>query len=284
MKKEQFELLCKDGTRRSVDDYRTCNWGNVPSRAIVTSSATKFETRRLYQRFLEKAVRIFHKNRNDTSGYPINRFDSGQRDFENRPGYNKYGESGLNRGEGGYNRDEAGFNRGEGGFNRDEGGFNRGESGFNRSEGGFNRGEGSFNRDEGGFNRGEGGFNRGEGDFNRGEGGFNRGQGGFSRGEGSFNRGGAGFENPNEYTTDNWNRNGYERNYGGSGGNGLNSWEKPRYNDTFNYYNRDHPFTENPNIQPIEVFELYESAPRYGMQHNLIFSVSHTCFLTYSCC
>lgn len=69
VKKEQFELLCKDGTRRSVDEYKICNWGTVPSRAIVTSSATNFEIRRMYQRFLKKAVRIFHKNKNDTTGF-----------------------------------------------------------------------------------------------------------------------------------------------------------------------------------------------------------------------
>lgn len=183
MKKEQFELLCRDGTRRSVDDYRICNWGTVPSRAIVTSSATNFEIRRMYQRFLEKAVRIFHKNKSNTTD--SNRFDDNQRNYENRSGYN------------------------------------------NRFD------ENDFNRD--------------------------------------------GINNPNEYSTDNWDRNGYDRSFGGGGGgNGFNSWEKPAINDTFNYYNRNH--TESTNVQPIEVFDLYESAPRYGMQHNLIFSVRHTYF------
>lgn len=176
VKKEQFELLCKDGTRRSVDEYRTCNWGTVPSRAIVTSSATNFETRRMYQKFLEKAVRIFHKNRNDTTG--SNRFDDNQRNHENRPDFN------------------------------------------NRF---------------------------GEDDFNR-----------------------NGVNNPNEYNTDNWNRNGYDRSF--SGNNRFNSWEKRAINDTSDY-NRNH--TESTTAQPIEMFDLYESAPRYGTKHNLIFSVSH---------
>lgn len=176
VKKEQFELLCKDGTRRSVDEYRTCNWGTVPSRAIVTSSATNFKIRRMYQKFLEKAVRIFHKNRNDTTG--SNRFDDNQRNYESRPDYN------------------------------------------NRF---------------------------GEDDFNR-----------------------NGVNNPNEYNTDNWDRNGYDRSF--SGNNGFNSWEKPAINDTSDY-NRNH--TESTTVQPIEVFDLYESAPRYGTKHNLIFSVSH---------
>lgn len=174
VKKEQFELLCKDGTRRSVDEYSTCNWGTVPSRAIVTSSAINFKIRRMYQRFLEKAARLFRKNRNDTTD--SNRFDDNQKSYENRPSYN------------------------------------------NRF---------------------------GEDDFNR-----------------------NGVNNLNEYSTDNWGRNGYDRSF--NGGNGLNSWEKPAINDTIDYYNRDH--TEPTNVQPIEVFDLYESAPRYGMQHNLIFS------------
>lgn len=177
VKKEQFELLCKDGTRRSVDEYSTCNWGTVPSRAIVTSSAINFKIRRMYQRFLEKAARLFRKNRNDTTD--SNRFDDNQKSYENRPSYN------------------------------------------NRF---------------------------GEDDFNR-----------------------NGVNNLNEYSTDNWGRNGYDRSF--NGGNGFNSWEKPAINDTIDYYNRDH--TEPTNVQPIEVFDLYESAPRYGMQHNLIFSVSH---------
>lgn len=183
VKKEQFELLCRDGTRRSVDEYRICNWGTVPSRAIVTSSATNFEIRRMYQRFLEKAVRILHKNKNNTTD--LNHFDNNQKNYENRSGYN------------------------------------------NRF------GENDFNRD--------------------------------------------GVNTPNEYSTD-WDRNGYDRSFGGGGGggggggNGFNSWEKPAINDTFDYYHRDH--TEPTNIQPIEVFDLYESAPRYGMQHNLIFSDS----------
>jgi hypothetical protein len=53
--KDSFELLCTDGSRRPVDDYLSCNWGRVPSDAIVTSSAVSFEDRRKYQLFLEKA-------------------------------------------------------------------------------------------------------------------------------------------------------------------------------------------------------------------------------------
>ncbi|KAG7190091.1 hypothetical protein KM043_006226 [Ampulex compressa] len=74
IKKENFNLLCRDGTRKSIDEYRLCNWGTVPSRAVVTSSATKPQIRRLYQRFLEKAVHILNRDdRKDFSGTDENR-------------------------------------------------------------------------------------------------------------------------------------------------------------------------------------------------------------------
>lgn len=53
VRKDEFELLCVDGTRRPVDDYIHCNWGRAPSHAIVTTSAKSGEQRRLYQRFLK---------------------------------------------------------------------------------------------------------------------------------------------------------------------------------------------------------------------------------------
>lgn len=160
MKKEQFELLCRDGTRKSIDDYKLCNWGTVPSRAIVTSSATKLEIRRSYQRFLERAVRVLNKhNARNSTDYYNNR-------FENRPGFNK-------------------------------------------------------RYDENNFTRN-------------------------------------GYLNPNEYNAEDFeNRNGYERNFNG---NELNPLDKD----------------ESTNIQPIEIFDLFESAPRYGIHHNLMFSVSRT--------
>ncbi|XP_014484986.1 PREDICTED: melanotransferrin isoform X1 [Dinoponera quadriceps] len=152
-KKDDFKLLCKDGTRRSVDEYRICNWGRMPSRAVVMSSAIKFEIRRLYQKFLEKAVRVLHRNKNET-GYPSNdHFDSNQNDYENRSGY-KYGDNGFNTVRNG------------------------------------------------------------------------------------------GFDYPYDYST-----------------------ESPSYN-----HNREYTSNEPTNVQPIEMFDLFESAPRYGIHHNLIFS------------
>lgn len=50
---DDFELLCDDGSRAAVTDYKTCNWGIVPSNAIVTTSAKSPEQRRGLQDFLK---------------------------------------------------------------------------------------------------------------------------------------------------------------------------------------------------------------------------------------
>ncbi|XP_019887469.2 melanotransferrin [Ooceraea biroi] len=231
VKKEQFELLCRDGTRRAVDEYRTCNWGTVPSRAIVTSSATNFEIRRMYQRFLERAVRLFHKSKNDTSGFNRN-LDNNQRgfrgeDLENRAGH-KFGESDFNRG--GYNNPNE--------YNTDR---TWDRNGFDRRYGGADGGFNSWDRSNDTWDRN----------------GFDRRYGG---GDSGFN---------SDRFNDTWDRNGFDRRYGGG-----------TSNDTYDYYNRDH--TEPTNVHPIEVFDLYESAPRYGMQHNLIFSDSARDFVQLS--
>lgn len=58
--KETYELLCEDGTRRDIDDWRYCNWGLLPSHAIVTSSAKLYRpTRKRYQEFIENMFRQF---------------------------------------------------------------------------------------------------------------------------------------------------------------------------------------------------------------------------------
>lgn len=40
--KNDFELLCRDGSRAPVNDYKTCNLGTVPPNAIVTRGDTPF--------------------------------------------------------------------------------------------------------------------------------------------------------------------------------------------------------------------------------------------------
>ncbi|KAI4498584.1 hypothetical protein M0802_006290 [Mischocyttarus mexicanus] len=181
--KDHFELLCKDGTRKSINEYEICNWGTVPSRAVVTSSATKSEIRRLYQKFLEKAVKILNKNiKNDSTDIYNNRFDNRQGDFENRLGYeDRYREN----------------------------------------------------------------------DFR--------------------------YNNRNEYNTDSLN--GYNRSYDDNYAN-SNTWNR-EHNNTYDNYPVNE-YSETTNIQPIETFNLFESAPKYGIHHNLIFSDSAKDFVPLS--
>ncbi|XP_015127075.1 melanotransferrin [Diachasma alloeum] len=82
--KDQFELLCRDGSRKPVDSYNDCNWGSVPSRAVVVSSAINLDVRRVYQKFLKKAVEIFNMG-NGTSGSGYNPSREGKSD--NSVGY-----------------------------------------------------------------------------------------------------------------------------------------------------------------------------------------------------
>ncbi|CAG9772274.1 unnamed protein product [Ceutorhynchus assimilis] len=53
LQSEQFELLCKDGIKRPLSEYQNCNWGIVPSDAIVVSSAVLFDKRKEYQEALQ---------------------------------------------------------------------------------------------------------------------------------------------------------------------------------------------------------------------------------------
>lgn len=54
-----FELLCKDGSRRPVSEYMDCNWGRSPSDAVVVSSLKPSEVRSVYQDFLLHAVKLY---------------------------------------------------------------------------------------------------------------------------------------------------------------------------------------------------------------------------------
>lgn len=56
MTENDFELLCKDGSRRPVGEYHNCNWGKVTSDAIVSSSAKSSDVRKKYQAFLQVCI------------------------------------------------------------------------------------------------------------------------------------------------------------------------------------------------------------------------------------
>ncbi|KAK9501998.1 hypothetical protein O3M35_012612 [Rhynocoris fuscipes] len=97
LSKDDFELLCLDGSRKSVDMFEQCNWGVVPSSAIVTSSAKTMKVRRLYQRFLQRAVEVYGKSDNKTQGN--NNF------IPNRDPYDRENQGPFARGRDYYNRD-----------------------------------------------------------------------------------------------------------------------------------------------------------------------------------
>lgn len=50
---DKFELLCKDGSRRPIADYKSCHWGPAPANALVTTTAKNEELRKRYIQFYE---------------------------------------------------------------------------------------------------------------------------------------------------------------------------------------------------------------------------------------
>lgn len=56
---QQFRLVCPDRTTRSVDEYLTCNWGQISSNVIMTSAVRSADVIKGYKAFLTKAVEWF---------------------------------------------------------------------------------------------------------------------------------------------------------------------------------------------------------------------------------
>lgn len=73
---DEFQLLCKNGQRMPVTEYLNCNWGMVPSNAIVTSSARTIKQRKQYQKFLQAAIKIYsHKTPSSNYNSTLNNND-----------------------------------------------------------------------------------------------------------------------------------------------------------------------------------------------------------------
>lgn len=106
---ERFELLCTDGRRAPISEYRQCNWGLIPSDAIVTSSARNALERKKYQKFLMKVVELYSdilKDETQAQGQNGNVYNYGNNNFGNNNNYynernNAYDNNPYNN----YNRD-----------------------------------------------------------------------------------------------------------------------------------------------------------------------------------
>lgn len=82
---DQFQLLCKNGERQPISEYLSCNWGLVVSNALVTSSARTIEDRKMYQRFLQKAVKLYsHKRSFNSSSSNYNKNNNNNNNQFNR--------------------------------------------------------------------------------------------------------------------------------------------------------------------------------------------------------
>lgn len=209
--KEGFELLCRDGTRQPVHEFRSCNWGTVPTHAVVTTSAAHFDKRKKLQKFLEKAVELYSHDQNNL------RYNSTtDRNFPwNRPDENRDRDR---------DRD----------FNRDQNRFNR----FKRQY-----------RDEA-FNPNEDRYRPRQEtqDYTPNPNRNTQFETRF-RQQDSFNR-----YNPDD-TRDNF--------FSNTG----TSDDRNRFDD------RDRPNVPDDNVTFYEKFDIFESVPRYGIHHNLIFQV-----------
>ncbi|XP_067131499.1 transferrin 2 [Centruroides vittatus] len=91
----EFKLVCPFNRRETsapVDDFRSCNWGYVPAHVVAVSSVVLPETRKKYQRFLERAVKLFGRNNlyssNWNADYPPH-FNASYRGSSNYYPYNR---------------------------------------------------------------------------------------------------------------------------------------------------------------------------------------------------
>ncbi|XP_034658557.1 melanotransferrin [Drosophila subobscura] len=98
---DKFELLCRDGRRVPINDYRQCNWGQVPADAIVTSSARSFSDRAQYQMFLKRISELYsdglretnpNNNNNNQGAAGFTNYEQGRRNPYDQFG-NQYDQS-----------------------------------------------------------------------------------------------------------------------------------------------------------------------------------------------
>ncbi|KAJ7999784.1 hypothetical protein DPEC_G00198020 [Dallia pectoralis] len=70
IEREEYRLLCPDGTRAPLSDYRSCNLGRGPGQAVVT----RFSVRKIARKFLAAAQLAFGRRGSDRQRFQL--FDS----------------------------------------------------------------------------------------------------------------------------------------------------------------------------------------------------------------
>ncbi|XP_045455298.1 melanotransferrin [Melitaea cinxia] len=78
---DNFELVCRDGSRMPVQEWEKCNWGRVPADAIVTSSAATVKQRKRYQNMLNKTLELYGEPNS------LNKISNRSADYEPRDPY-----------------------------------------------------------------------------------------------------------------------------------------------------------------------------------------------------
>ncbi|XP_071964281.1 melanotransferrin-like [Antedon mediterranea] len=72
LNKADYELLCPDGTRKSIDEWMNCNLARVPSHAVMTSGSKSTAYKEEYWNLLNNGQRLFA----DETGSRFKIFDS----------------------------------------------------------------------------------------------------------------------------------------------------------------------------------------------------------------
>ncbi|XP_047539864.1 melanotransferrin [Vanessa atalanta] len=78
---DNFELICRDGSRMPVQEWEQCNWGRVPADAIVTSSAATVKQKKKYQNLLLKILELYGEPN------PFNKISNRTLDYQPRDPY-----------------------------------------------------------------------------------------------------------------------------------------------------------------------------------------------------
>lgn len=60
-RRQDFQLLCPNGDRTSLENFMHCNWGQVPPHSVLVSSAVLPADRKLIQDFLLKSAAVFSR-------------------------------------------------------------------------------------------------------------------------------------------------------------------------------------------------------------------------------